>query len=54
MGVNLGMILENPEGRGSYGKSLPWGWYGYSLEPHIVLIVCVNQFNMYHDICMLN
>ena len=30
-------ILENPEGRGRgpYGKSLPWGWYGHLLEPHI-------------------
>ena len=27
-------ILENQKGRGSYGKSLPWGWYGYFLEPH--------------------
>ena len=29
--------LENPEGRGLYGKSLTWGGggYGYFLEPHI-------------------
>ena len=31
-----GPILENPEGRGSYGKPLSWGGgiYGYFLEPH--------------------
>ena len=27
-------ILENQKRRGSNGKSLPWGWYGYFLEPH--------------------
>ena len=36
-GVNFGgRFWKNPEGRGPYGKSLPWGWYGYFLEPHII------------------
>ena len=37
-GVYLrGWFLENQEGRGgSCGKSLPWEWFGYFLEPHII------------------
>ena len=37
-GVNLGADFGKSRGEGgSYGKSLPWGWYGYFLEPHINL-----------------
>ena len=36
-GIVCGPFLENPGGwGGSYEKSLPWGGYGYFLEPHIV------------------
>ena len=35
-GLNFGgRFWKNQEGRGPYGKSLLWGWYGYFLEPHI-------------------
>ena len=34
-GLILGADVGQSRGEeGSYGKSLPWGWYGYFLEPH--------------------
>ena len=30
-----GQFRKIHRGGGSYGKSLPWGWGGYFLEPHI-------------------
>ena len=36
-GVNLGggdQYWKIQRGGGSYGKSPPWGWYGYFLDPH--------------------
>ena len=42
-----GPILEIPEGGGSYSKSLPWGWYGYFLEPHNVKVhVLLKRFHL--------
>ena len=32
MAADFGKIQR---GGGPYGKSLPWGWYVYFLEPHI-------------------
>ena len=40
-GKGAGYILGAEFGKsrgegGSCGKSLPWGWFGYFLEPHII------------------
>ena len=47
-GVNFGgQSWKIQRGRGSCSKSLPWGWYGYFLEPHSVKVhVLLKRFHM--------
>ena len=47
-GVNFGGQSRKIQmGRGSYSKSLPWGWYGYFLEPHSVKVdVLLKRFHV--------
>ena len=33
-----GLFLQDPEGEGTWGKFLPWGWYGYFLALHNFII----------------
>jgi len=45
-GVDFGgQFWKILRGGGSYGKSLPWGWYGYFLEPHIITVIFYNYYN---------